>query len=175
MAEELLSPFAPPKANLEGVAASGDAPLANRGTRLGAIFLDSLTMLPAIVPFGVGAYLMRAAAVDGRAAAPGAGAALAMGLGALFMLAVIIYQIYLLATRGQTLGKRWMKIRIVKLDGSNPGFVGAVLLRGGVNGIISAIPYLGGLYALIDALFIFRDDRRCIHDLIAGTRVIAVS
>ncbi|MEA2700447.1 MAG: hypothetical protein QOI66_4718, partial [Myxococcales bacterium] len=48
------------------------------------------------------------------------------------------------------------------------------LLRGVVNGIISAIPYLGGLYALVDALFIFRDDRRCIHDLIAGTRVIAV-
>ncbi|HXI57609.1 MAG TPA: RDD family protein [Polyangia bacterium] len=174
MAEELLSPFAPPKANLEGVAVSADAPLANRGARLGAILLDGLIMLPALVPFGVGGYLARAAAVDGRPGAPGSGAMMAMGLGALLLLAVFIYQIYLLATRGQTLGKRWMKIRIVKLDGSNPGFVAAVLLRAGVNGIISGIPYLGGLYALIDALFIFRDDRRCVHDLIAGTRVIAV-
>jgi uncharacterized RDD family membrane protein YckC len=174
MAEELLSPFSPPKANLEGVAGSTDAPLAKRGARLGAILLDSLTVLPALVPFGIAGYLVRASAIDGRSAPPGAGAFVAMGLGALVMLAVLVYQLYLLSTRGQTLGKRWMKIRIVKLDGSNPGFVGAVLLRGVVNGIISAIPYLGGLYALVDALFIFRDDRRCIHDLIAGTRVIAV-
>jgi uncharacterized RDD family membrane protein YckC len=26
----------------------------------------------------------------------------------------------------------------------------------------------------IDALFIFRRDRRCLHDLVAGTKVIAV-
>jgi uncharacterized RDD family membrane protein YckC len=172
MAEELLSPFSPPKANLEGVAASNDAPLANRGARLGAILLDSLTMLPGVVAMGAGVGLAKYSADAGRS--PGAGLGIAIGLGGLLMLAVIIYQIYLLATRGQTLGKRWMKIRIVKLDGSNPGFVGAVLLRGGVNGIISAIPYLGGLYALVDALFIFRDDRRCVHDLIAGTRVISV-
>jgi uncharacterized RDD family membrane protein YckC len=31
----------------------------------------------------------------------------------------------------------------------------------------------GGLFFLIDQAFIFRDDRRCIHDHIAGTVVLA--
>jgi uncharacterized RDD family membrane protein YckC len=47
-----------------------------------------------------------------------------------------------------------------------------VLLRAILGGIIGAIPYLGGIYGLVDALFIFRDDRRCVHDHIAGTRVV---
>jgi uncharacterized RDD family membrane protein YckC len=43
-----------------------------------------------------------------------------------------------------------------------------VLLRGVVNGLLSIIP----LYGLVDALFIFREDKRCLHDLIAGTIVV---
>ena len=35
-------------------------------------------------------------------------------------------------------------------------------------------PYVdaGGLFSIVDICFIFRDDRRCIHDLIAGTQVV---
>jgi hypothetical protein len=39
------------------------------------------------------------------------------------------YQWYLLSTTGQTLGKRWSGIRIVKVDGSPLTFVSAVLVR----------------------------------------------
>jgi uncharacterized RDD family membrane protein YckC len=31
---------------------------------------------------------------------------------------------------------------------------------------------LGGLLAVVDVLFVFRRDRRCLHDLVAGTRVV---
>jgi uncharacterized RDD family membrane protein YckC len=91
---------------------------------------------------------------------------------ALSFFAVLGYQCYLLSTRGQTLGKKWLGIKILKLDGSPPGFPAAVALRVLVNGLIGLIPVVGGIYVLVDTLLIFRDDRRCIHDLIAGTRVV---
>lgn len=171
MADETMSPFSPPKANLEGpVDAAVILSLAPRGARLASGFLDGLVMLPIIAVAGISALGLRAG--EDGASHPGPLFFAGMGLAGLLVIVVVVLQLYLLATRGQTLGKRWMKIRIVKLDGSNPGFVGAVLLRAFVNGLITAIPYLGGIYGLVDALFIFRDDRRCIHDLIAGTRVV---
>ena len=54
--------------------------------------------------------------------------------------------------------------------GENGGFVPNVLLRFIVNGLLWIIP----LYGLVDILFIFRGDRRCIHDMIAGTQVVEV-
>ena len=43
-----------------------------------------------------------------------------------------------------------------------------VLLRGLVNGLLNIVP----LYFLVDCGFIFREDRRCVHDMIAGTVVV---
>lgn len=170
MAEETMNAFSPPKANLEGAPATAGAfTLADRGTRLVAVLLDGLVALPGGLIMGIGMIGMR----GGKE--PGAGMGIGMGIAGLYFIALAIYQIYLLATRGQTLGKRWMKVKIVKVDGSSPGFVGAVLLRAFVNGIICAVPYLGSIYALVDILFIFREDRRCIHDLIAGTRVVSAT
>jgi uncharacterized RDD family membrane protein YckC len=99
-----------------------------------------------------------------------------LGLTALtvaLFLALLIYSLILLATRGQTLGKKILGIRIGTFpDGHNPGGVKTILLRIFVNGLITAIPLVGSAYSLIDICFIFRQDRRCIHDLIAGTQVI---
>ena len=95
-------------------------------------------------------------------------------------LALFITQMVLLAKRGQTIGKILMKIRVVDATtGEHPGWVRLVLLRTILNSLISsvlsAIPFVGEMFAfayfLTDSLFIFRDDRRTIHDLIAGTRV----
>ncbi len=96
-----------------------------------------------------------------------------MGAGAGFMFFMLLclagVQIYLLTTAGQTIGKKVMNIKIVKFDDeSEGGFVTNVLLRGIVNGVIGIIPF----YGLVDVLFIFREDQRCIHDLIASTKVI---
>lgn len=168
MSEETMSPFSPPKANLEGgTVAAGSLRLAERGTRLVAVLLDGVLILPAVIIGGLGAFLGR-----GPNGEPGTGFGIAMGLVGLWVIAVVVYQIYLLSTKGQTVGKRWMKVKIVKLDGSAPGFVHAVLLRLFVNGLIGAVPYLGAIYSLVDILFVFREDRRCIHDLIASTRVV---
>ena len=110
--------------------------------------------------------------------------AVVIGLTLLAFLVIFIVQMVLLATRGQTIGKIIMKIRIVDAQtGEHPGWARLILLRTIVNGLISgvlnAIPVvgqgLGGLYFIIDSLFIFRADHRTINDLIAGTRVDKVA
>lgn len=57
-------------------------------------------------------------------------------------------------------------------DAQHAGFVKAVLLRAFVNGLIGAIPFVGFIYGIVDILSIFRSDRRCYHDQLAGTQVI---
>jgi uncharacterized RDD family membrane protein YckC len=89
------------------------------------------------------------------------------------VLALFITQMYLLSTRGQSLGKKFVGVRIVKYaDNANPGFVHACLLRAIVPALIGAVPFVGGLFSIIDICFIFGEERRCLHDLIAGTKVV---
>jgi len=84
-------------------------------------------------------------------------------------LPVLIYQAIILSKDGQTLGKKIMKIRIIKVDtGDNGGFKTNILIRLLLNSVFCIIP----VYALVDILFIFREDNRCIHDLLAGTVVV---
>jgi len=79
----------------------------------------------------------------------------------------------LLATRGQSVGKLLCRIRIVRFaDNAEPGFVRAYLLRGTVPLVLEQIPILGRLFWIVDACFIFGDERRCLHDYIAGTKVV---
>ncbi len=44
-----------------------------------------------------------------------------------------------------------------------------------LNGLISAIPCIGSIYAIVDICFILREDRRCVHDLLAQTCVVDIS
>jgi uncharacterized RDD family membrane protein YckC len=90
------------------------------------------------------------------------------------MLGLFIYQWVLISRTGQSLGKKWTGIRIELLAGGAVSFTTGVVLRNWVPKFIGIVPYLGMLFQLVDVLFIFRDDRRCIHDLIAGTRVVRV-
>tara|TARA_Y100000588_G_scaffold341963_1_gene386437 strand:- start:372 stop:971 length:600 start_codon:yes stop_codon:yes gene_type:complete len=90
------------------------------------------------------------------------------------IISFFIYQWYLLKTTAQTMGKKYLKIKIVKQDGEQAGFFVNVVLREWVMALIGIIPAIGGIIQIVDILFIFRDDRKCIHDLIAGTVVISV-
>ena len=80
---------------------------------------------------------------------------------------------YLLATRGQSLGKMAVQIKIVDYDtGQLLPFGKLVGFRLAPVWIVSQIPIIGGVLGLIDILFIFGEERRCVHDLIAGTKVV---
>ena len=92
------------------------------------------------------------------------------------VLGVIFYQTVWLSSTGQTLGKRMMQLRVVNFsDGSNPGFVKAVLMRWWLPSLIYPIPYLGWAFWLADGLFVLKNDRRCLHDLMAGTKVVQLA
>jgi uncharacterized RDD family membrane protein YckC len=80
----------------------------------------------------------------------------------------------LLERSGQTIGKKALGMKIVDLSGALPPFGKLVALRYVLPILIAQIPFLGGLFALADALFIFGAERRCIHDYLAGTRVVDV-
>jgi uncharacterized RDD family membrane protein YckC len=173
-----VNPYAPPRAE-EGapVAAEAEGSLASRGARLGAAFIDAafagIAWLPVMFDgFRMGVF---AEAAHGKPV-PALWflnsrplALLSLALGA----AVIALHAYLVTSRGQSVGKLLVGIRITRVDGRPVGFVDGVVVRSWVFGIISVIPRnLGAVAALIDVLFIFRRDRRCIHDLVAGTKVV---
>lgn len=87
----------------------------------------------------------------------------------LLISAYFAIQMYYLTTRGQSLGKMALGIRIAnKVTGDSQGFIQNVFLREVLNSLLCMIP----LYFLVDCAFILQDDRRCIHDHIAGTVVV---
>ena len=139
--------------------------LASPWARLAAVIIDGLIVG---IPAAIFWVMIFAALISEEEAA-----SLGMVLAGLVVIAVIlVVQMVLLGTRGQTIGKIALKIRIVDAQtGAHTGWPRLVLLRAIVNYILTSIPLLGGIYWIVDSLFIFRADHRTIHDLYSGTRV----
>lgn len=171
-----FNPYAPPTADVDQGRQLGHHDqyvLAERGTRLGAVLIDGLLAVAAALP--AGAVLGFTTYAGKSTLNRSEGEVMFYGLLALMGLMVLgfmIYQWYLIATTGQSLAKRWMGIKIVRLDGSPVGFVHGVILRSWVLGALSNIPVLGAIVGIVNPLMIFGEERRCLHDHIAGTRVI---
>ncbi len=93
-----------------------------------------------------------------------------------FMNLLMVINLVMLTMRGQTVGKLLLRVQIVRAaDGTRAGFVRAVLLRAVLFPFIVFLMQLhplAQLLLLVDVLLIFREDRRCLHDLVADTRVI---
>lgn len=87
----------------------------------------------------------------------------------------VLIQITLLCFRSQSIGKLLFGMRIVDVQTGEPGGpLRAFLLRGFLTTLIEMIPLLGFGFWIVDSCCIFREDRRCLHDLIAGTKVVKV-
>lgn len=136
--------------------------MADRGTRLLAAILDTVCLYgPFFVSVMLGVMVGDAAIIGG------------VLLGIAGLLAVAIVQIVMLCQRGQSIGKRALGIRIVKMDtGENGGGVTNVLLRGFVPGLLGMVPYIGPVFSVVNICFIFAADKRCVHDHIASTVVV---
>jgi uncharacterized RDD family membrane protein YckC len=161
--------YAPPQAHVEDVeTASGPGSvLAGRGRRLGAVIIDGII---GFALFGLIAWLTPwnpwTAAMKGNQITT-----VAVNL-ALGYIGFIVIHGWLLLNRGQTLGKAALGVRIVRPDGSRATALQLLGLRYGLSSLFGMIPFVGGLYTLVDSLFIFRASRRCIHDVLAGTIVV---
>ena len=157
----------PPPTGAAATPMGAGGPPADRVKRLVATVLDGLIFaVTAGMAFGMGF-------LSGAGFHWGVGLLSGFGLMSIVWLGMLVCQCYLLAIRGQTIGKIVMGLRIVRFeDGGNPGFVKAVLLRTFLWALITAVPVVGTLIGVVGILFIFRDDQRCLHDHLAGTRVV---
>lgn len=80
---------------------------------------------------------------------------------------------YPLAYRGQTLGKMAARTQIVDVATDELVSLPRLILRRYVPiAALTMIPGIGSLLATINILFIFRRDRRCVHDHLAATKVV---
>ena len=83
---------------------------------------------------------------------------------------------WMLWTRGQTAGKAAMSLMIVDHQTGNcAGFWKLLFVRALIPVVVVAVGFIWELLwllVLIDFCFIFRKDQRCLHDWIAGTRVV---
>lgn len=167
MTEELEgASFEPIEADTAGDSAG--PPLAGRGTRLGAAILDTLIGLVISCPVMMfTGYIDRAMQ---QQVSPVEMAIYTMG----GMVVYLLIHGYLLATQGQSVGKKLLGIRIVDYESNEILPFGKLVgLRLLPVWIVSAIPFANCL-ALVDVLFIFGEERRCVHDLIAGSKVVQV-
>lgn len=181
-------PVQPAAAPFAAPVAMADPNLADRGARFLARFIDwtlsCLIAIPGAVILGGELIKLFVAAAQGRQPdlADFDVARLILGCSVLagLWLVLLVIQVWMLTTRGQSIGKRMVKIRIVRLDGSPAGIVHAWLIRelviSVVTSVVAILPLIGSFlqfgFYVTDWCMIFRDDRRCLHDLMASTKVV---
>lgn len=160
------NPYEAPSAELTATDEGGPV-LAGRGIRLGAAIIDGLISIAVTVPLMmVTGYWQQA-----MSGTQSFGASVVLGVMG-FAVFLLIHG-YFLATTGQTIGKKILGTQIVSIeDGSILPLPKLILWRYLPVGLVANVPFIGGIASIANVLFIFRDDRRCIHDLIAGTHVI---
>jgi uncharacterized RDD family membrane protein YckC len=175
MATESSNLYAPPKSAVKDAAGDATLELASRAARLAAVMLDGLLGFICFAP----AYIMNFATIAqharGNPVAVWINLAKTGGwfyVGLVGALVVLAIDLTLLARNGQTIGKKLLGIKVVRVDGSPVSLFRVFFLRYVCNTCISLIPVAGSLYSLVDSLMIFGESRRTVHDRIADTIVI---
>jgi uncharacterized RDD family membrane protein YckC len=169
----------------QSLAPEPEAELAGRGARTGAACINAFLYFLSMMPGGVLTGLrllkehpeiargvpLRPDQIDLAALAP---TVVWIYVGLAF---VMLVQCIFLATRGQNIGKLIADVRVVSvLDDGPAGFLRAGVVRFVLPVVLifllNAFFLLGFVVLVVDYCFMFRADRRCLHDLIAGTRVV---
>jgi uncharacterized RDD family membrane protein YckC len=148
--------------------------LASWGSRVGATLLDALVLFVLLLVFAAPGTVLTAVSNGGALGI----VLLVVGFLA-YMLFALLYAAFFMRRdgrrNGQTLGKQWVGIRVIRTDG-RPFDWGSALLRelviknllfGVVGGAFASVP------TLLDVLWpLWDDENRALHDMLASTRVV---
>jgi uncharacterized RDD family membrane protein YckC len=154
-----FNPYAPPSVAAERQAPKTIGPqdfvLAELGSRLWAKLIDTMLLIGSLAP-GVlaGEFVHRALG----------------GLLLLMLPLLVILQTVMISVTGQSVGKRWLGLRVITSKGARVGFLRGVFLREWVMKLGSGVLY--GFPLLLDPFFAFSRTRQCLHDHLADTLVI---
>ena len=175
MATESSKLYAPPKSAVKDVDGAETNQLASRAARLAAVMLDGFLGFILFAP----AYIMNFATIAQQARGNPMAVWINLAktgswfyVGVLGALVVLAIDLTLLARNGQTIGKKVLGIKVVRVDGSPVSLFRVFFLRYVCNTFLTLIPIAGSLYSLVDCLMIFGESRRTVHDHIADTIVI---
>ena len=168
------SPGAPPlpqAAVLVAPSTGGDWPEgrpAGFWIRGAALVVDSLVLQAALLPFQLFIVLpMLMVGGIGRGANPARALAVNTGYYVVAMLVSFGYVVWMHGKWGQTLGKIATGVKVVRVGGERIGYGRAF---GRFLGVFLSVITLGIGYLIAG----FRSDKRALHDLVAGTRVMKV-
>ena len=159
------NPYATPRAPAQRNHSSvGTGALASLGARLAAALIDGLAAVVILLPLFVSIFFV------GEGSTMSSAGVLFTAVSGIGFLVFAIYQLRMVVQQGQTLGKKAMNIRIVNYsDGQIPAAGRLLGMRYFLNSFLgNLIPF----YAVVDVLLIFGSERRCIHDYLAGTKVV---
>ncbi|WP_328594054.1 RDD family protein [Alcanivorax sediminis] len=161
------NPYQTPNAAPPLAHAEQDVPLATRGKRFFGALIDGLIQLAIIGPMvyfsGTWDEMMQSN-----------GSLDLVGTLTWFIIGEVLFlalQGYLLFNRQQTIGKWLLNMKIVGMEQEQVPAGKLYGLRYLVLHVASQIPVVN-LIGIVDPLLIFRKDKRCLHDLLAGTQVV---
>lgn len=145
--------------------------VAGMGRRLAAWSVDGLMVLLLVV--APVAATLPGLAEAARAGVPAEPSPLVV-VSALAILVLGVVQWWLLGSRGWTVGKRLLGLRVVSMTGGAPVGLGRALVRLLVPGVAGVVPVLGPALVHVSPFFDAGGHRRGWHDLAAGTVVLDV-
>ncbi|MCP3850530.1 MAG: RDD family protein [Gammaproteobacteria bacterium] len=162
--------YATPTAELERPGKSDNDNLATRWARLWGSLIDGIIAMAVIFPvMYITGFWEKAMTGD----VPILDTVLHGIFG--FIVFIVLHG-YLLFKYGQTIGKRLVGTRIVSASSNEVLPLSKVIIfRYLPISIAANIPAIGQFLIAINYLFVFRKNKRCLHDLIAGTKVVKAS
>ncbi|WP_407286698.1 RDD family protein [Streptomyces sp. BP-8] len=149
---------------------AGMPPLANRGRRLVARIIDAIlivvpvSLIMSVVVGGVNYYSTNNVEAGKQSTVSG-----------VTMLAYLVYEGLMLSSRGQTVGKMVMKVRVAMLANGSIPTPQAAWIRAAVYTLPEIVPCCGFVFWLVNVLWCTWDKpyQQCLHDKAAKTVVVS--